>query len=394
MRMERRRFLRLAVAALLAGATTKARASRPSGSARAGTPKPLQTLTVRGYRGLAELPYFELDGRGMLRLAIDLPAETIDFHTHLAFNMFLSPHVDLLRRTPRTEYLIDCDATHPPCELDLDVYMNRIADEEMLHRMERIILSMLVLGSDAAATYTIPNLLAEMDALGVRRSVLLPIASGLPWRDDPTDWWADSVARSGAAERFVVFGSVHPTSRSAAEDLRALAARGIRGVKLHPTMQRFYPDDPRAMELYQVCQELNLLVFFHAGRAGIEPEFTRKYAVMTHYVAPVHEYPNVRFVFGHSGARDHDQAIAIARKRPNVWMDVQGQGVTVLRQMLRELGPERLVFGSDWPFYPVAASLAKVLIATEGDDKARSLVLAETARRLLAAAGATAPVLT
>lgn len=382
MELDRRHFVRLALTSLFAGRVTAA-CRRSEESAPAPTPlgNPFATLKVRGYRGLSELPYFELDANGHLRLTVDDLPPGVDFHTHLAVNMFLAPAVDLLQRTAETRYMIDCDASEPPCVLDLDVYMNRIATPAMLEHMEAQVRGMLFLGSAAAETHTIPNLLAEMDAMQVQQAVLLAISPGLPFRDDLTQRWHPALQQSGAADRFRLFGSVRPTRADAGQRLRDLTSLGIRGVKLHPTMQRFYPDAREAMQFYSVCDELRLPVFFHAGRAGIEPEFTRDYAVMQHYLAPVRDFPRVQFVFGHSGARDCRDAIPIAKAHPNVWMEIAGQGVAALRELLAELGPDRLLFGTDWPWYPVAATLAKLLIVTEKDRTARNLMFAENARR-------------
>jgi len=314
---------------------------------------------------------------------VDGLPQGVDFHAHLAMRFFLAPGVDLQAGPERVRYVMACDDREPPCLVDLDRYMNYLADSTMLGEVRSEMSRSLFLGGAAARTHTIPNLLAEMDRCGVETAVLLAIAPGLPFRDDITSTWLDAVAAAGAQERLVVFGSVHPRRRGAADQLRALHRAGIRGIKLHPTMQRFHPDDPEAMALYEVCRELSLPVFFHAGRAGIEPGFTQPYATLDHYVAPAAEFPDVQFVFGHAGARDVGAALPVALAHPNVWMDVQGQGVGDLRQLLAELGPERLVFGSDWPWYPIAVSLAKLLIATEGDASARDLVFAENARELL-----------
>lgn len=384
MDLDRRNFLRLALASVLAGHGAAGCRREESPPAPLPPGHPLDTLKVRGYRGLAELPYFELDSAGRLRLTVDDLVPGVDFHTHLAVNMFLAPGIDLLQQTPETRYMIDCDASEPPCVLDLDVYMNRIATSAMLDHMESEVMGMIFLGSDAAKTHTIPNLLAEMNAARVRQAVLLAIAPGFPFRDNLTQRWHDAIARSGARDRFLLFGSVHPTSRGASDRLRELHRQfNLRGVKLHPTMQRFDPDAREAMEVYQTCAELHLPVFFHAGRAGIEPEFTRDHALMKHYVAPVREFPQVPFVFGHSGARDCRDAIPIAKAHRNVWMEIAGQGVSALRELLAALGPERLLFGTDWPWYPVAATLAKLLIVTEKDTTVRNLIFGDNARRLL-----------
>jgi predicted TIM-barrel fold metal-dependent hydrolase len=90
----------------------------------------------------------------------------------------------------------------------------------------------------------------------------------------------------------------------------------------------------------------------------------------------------VRFVLGHAGARDLPDALPLAR-RPNVWLECASPGTSALADALAALGPEKLAFGSDWPFYPVAASLAKVLLLTRGDPPARALVLRENAERIL-----------
>jgi predicted TIM-barrel fold metal-dependent hydrolase len=126
-------------------------------------------------------------------------------------------------------------------------------------------------------------------------------------------------------------------------------------------------------------------VLFHAGRAGIEPESSQPYALPRYYEAPLREFPGVQFVLGHAGARDVEAMVEIARRYPNAWLDVHGQGVTVLGEMIRGAGSERLLFGTDWPFYPLAATLAKVLIVTEGQPAVRDAILRENALRLLQA---------
>jgi predicted TIM-barrel fold metal-dependent hydrolase len=53
-------------------------------------------------------------------------------------------------------------------------------------------------------------------------------------------------------------------------------------------------------------------------------------------------------------------------------------GVTILHELI-----ERLLFGTDWPFYHQAATLAKVLLVTEGRRDVRRAILRGNAERLL-----------
>ena len=66
-----------------------------------------------------------------------------------------------------------------------------------------------------------------------------------------------------------------------------------------------------------------------------------------------------------------------------MWLGIHGQGVSTLGEMLDATGGERMLFGTDWPFYHLAATLAKVLIVTEGRPEERSALLRGNAERLL-----------
>ena len=349
---------------------------------------PYGDLHFNGYRELAKLPYFELDGQGMLRLKLDdLPAG-IDFHAHLGMNFLLAPDIDLLAK-PKMRYLLDCDRESPGCALDLDVYINGAFSEEMHDELEGEITNQLLLGSDAAATQTIPNLVAELDAMRFQAAAILPIALGLPFGDNLADRWYDAIYRSGARQRLIPFASVHPSDSGWRERLRGYAARGARGLKVHPEMQRVFPDDPRMMEIYAECEALGLAVIFHAGRSGIEPSFMRKYALIRRYIAPARTFPKVQFALGHAGARDVEDAVGLARLQKNVWLEVTGQGTTQLDSIIKQVGTERLLFGSDWPFYPLAATLAKVLLVTEKDPAGRAAIVRHNADRILELASST-----
>ncbi len=129
--------------------------------------------------------------------------------------------------------------------------------------------------------------------------------------------------------------------------------------------------------------ELNLPVIWHAGRAGVGSKTSWKYAEMKGYVEPLKSFPKVRFIFGHSGNRDWKEALEIAVENRNVWCDTHGLGIPALREFIDRVGPERLFFGSDWPFYHIAASMAKALYVTEGDRKVRNLLLRDNAENFL-----------
>jgi predicted TIM-barrel fold metal-dependent hydrolase len=337
----------------------------------------------RGYRGLAELPWFELDASGRLRcIAEDLPP-VLDIHAHLGMSLLLAPEIDLLARTPRVRHLLDCDRENPGCPLDLDVYINANFTPEDLSELRRGTVAQLLWGSEAAQTHTIPNLLEEMDASGVQQALILPIAFGLPFGDDLTERWMAAITQHGASDRLLQAASVHPSDSEATLELRRYAAQGARVLKLHPAAQRFFPDAPELMPIYEECGRLGLPVLFHGGRAGIEPRYAHQFTLMRHYEGAFRSFPEVQFVLGHAGARDVADAIPLAKRYPNVWLDIHGQGVTKLHELIERVGSQRLLYGTDWPFYHLAATLAKVLLVTEGRPEVRRAILRGNADRLL-----------
>jgi len=103
---------------------------------------------------------------------------------------------------------------------------------------------------------TSDKLVAEMDRVGFGRATILPIAIGLPFGDDSSERWLDAIERSPARDRLVPFASVHPHWAGWREHLSFAAARGARGIKVHPEFQRLFPDETSMMEVYEECDRL------------------------------------------------------------------------------------------------------------------------------------------
>lgn len=340
----------------------------------------------KGYKELAKLPWFDLDQAGQLRCIDETVPMSIDAHSHLGISVLFKPSLDLNAESERVMHLLDCDQADSDCVFDLDVYANNNFSEAALKTLRKDIFAQGIWGSDFARSHTIPNFLREMDAMRVEQSHVLPIKLGLPFGDDLTENWRAAVDESGASDRLRVGFSVNPHGDDKLEQMREHAKRGFKLMKLHPTVQRFYPDDQSVMELYQAAEDLGVVVFFHGGRAGIEPESSRRYAMPRHYESAFRDFPKVNFMLGHAGARDFDGMLALTRRYDNAWLGIHGQSLTNLETMIQQTGGERLLFGTDWPFYHVGSSLAKVLITTQagGRNAIRKAILRQNAETLFA----------
>src|SRR6478735_5064624 len=69
---------------------------------------------------------------------------------------------------------------------------------------------------------------------------------------------------------FTGMGSVDPHKGEAAvAEVENIAALGLRGVKFHPSLQAFAPDDPQYWPIFAACERHGLLALFHTGTSGI-----------------------------------------------------------------------------------------------------------------------------
>lgn len=94
-------------------------------------------------------------------------------------------------------------------------------------------------------------------------------------------------------------------------------------------------------------------------------------------------HPQARLICGHTGG-DWELGLRLIRSLPNVWADLSGSDPTAgLTEMaVRELGAQRVLYGSDAPGRSFASQLAKVLGA-DIPEAARALILAGNLKRLL-----------
>ncbi|MEP1595302.1 MAG: amidohydrolase family protein, partial [Halieaceae bacterium] len=290
--------------------------------AKASGKGPFGPQVYQGYRGLSRLPWFELDKNGQLILIEESIQGVIDVHAHLGMSVLFSPDLNLQQTTDRVRHLLDCDATDPGCNLDLDIYINGNFDAEALKQLQISTIAQGLWGSQYAETQTIPNLIAEMDAMHVANAFILPIKMGLPFGDSQTAHWRNEIDKANADRRLIAGLSAHPRKSDCITQMREHAATGARLLKLHPTVQKFYPDDPAVMHVYEEAQKLGLVVFFHGGRAGIEPESRLRYAMPRHYEAVLAEFPGLQVIMGHAGARDVEAMVSMAQQYDNAWLGI------------------------------------------------------------------------
>jgi predicted TIM-barrel fold metal-dependent hydrolase len=237
--------------------------------------------------------------------------------------------------------------------------------------------------------------LHELDEAGIEKAVLLPI-------DCTTAHNCRIVSNETVSElmnknpRFIGFASVDPACEDAPRMIeRAVKHLGLKGLKLDPALQQFYPNDKTiAYPVYQVCAELKIPVIIHCGMSwamvGLE-----KYAHPLDLEEVAIHFPSLRIIIPHFGWPWINETLMLAMKYNNIYIDTSiiysGTPKEVLRHVLaNQIGLHvlerslhyQVVFGSNYPRADIRRSVRGIL-ALEMSASLQEHILHKTASTLL-----------
>lgn len=196
-------------------------------------------------------------------------------------------------------------------------------------------------------------------------------------------------------DRFIGFATVDPWQgvKAVRELERAVTKLGLRGLKLAPNCQLFFPDDTRFYPLYEKCVELQIPVIIHAGTTGIGAGLPGGLGVKLKYLRPIPhiddiaaDFPDLTIVMAHPAWPWQEEQLAVLRHKGNVYMDISGWSPKYyspsLVQQMNTILQDKIMFGSDYP------SLMPDRMMTDFDrltirEEVRPKILVENARRIL-----------
>ncbi|MGH7505988.1 MAG: amidohydrolase family protein, partial [Longimicrobiales bacterium] len=161
---------------------------------------------------------------------------------------------------------------------------------------------------------------------------------------------------------------------------------GVRGLKLYPSYQYFYPNEPRLYPLYELCQDAGIPVLLHIGSSVI-PGTRMKYCDPIHLDDLAVDFPGLTVVMAHGGRGFwYDACAFLAAHHRNFYIDVTGLVPRRLTEHFPrlELIADKVVFGSDWPAMPKSpAGNARAIASLGLTDGALDRILRTNALRLL-----------
>ncbi|MET7861602.1 amidohydrolase family protein [Streptomyces sp. NPDC005318] len=167
---------------------------------------------------------------------------------------------------------------------------------------------------------------------------------------------------------------------------------GVTGFKFHPSVQGFYPNDPDVYALYRVIEEAGCVAVFHTGHTGSGAGAPGGKGVRLKYSQPIFlddvavDFPDLKIVMAHPSFPWQDEALSVARHKPNVYIDLSGWSPKrfppALIQHANTMLKERMLFGTDYPLITPDRWI-RDFEALEIRDDVRPLIMKENALRLL-----------
>ena len=239
---------------------------------------------------------------------------------------------------------------------------------------------------------TLPDLAARYRGLDLRAVLLAwdaETATGRP--RVPNETVADACREY--PDVFTGFGSVDPHKGDAAvAEVANIAALGLRGVKFHPSLQAFAPDDPAYRPLFAACEDHGLIALFHTGTSGIGAGQPGGQGIGLDYARPIRldavaaAHPGLTVVAAHFGWPWNMELVAMALHKTNVYMDISGWSPRrIPGELVSELRgrlSSQFLWGSDYPFFTPERCLAE-LESLDLPGPARERLLHENAARIL-----------
>jgi len=181
-------------------------------------------------------------------------------------------------------------------------------------------------------------------------------------------------------DRILGYASLHSTrfGQEGLDEIRRCHDEyGMTGLKIYSTPEMSIAE-PAMLPIMELCAELGMPILSHTTPAECD-------YLMSHV-------PEAKLIMAHAGGQpyahgDWNRAIMIAKKHPNLYLDTACSTVdsSFVAACIRELGPERVIFGTDIPLldpWPQFVKVSEVGV----DEDAKRLLMGGNILRLMGVA--------
>jgi predicted TIM-barrel fold metal-dependent hydrolase len=238
---------------------------------------------------------------------------------------------------------------------------------------------------------TDPDAVAErLRAHGVERFCFFTYAHRPGMARELNRWLAEQGRRLPEG---IPLGTFHPDDPDYLDIVdEALDRHGFCGLKAHINVQRFYPDDPRALRVWERLAERDRVLLIHVSRRP----HPNAYVGMERFARVMERFPALRVCVAHMGGDEGEACFRLMARCPNLYLDTT-MALAPLAAPYMEVEPwvtdeqliawqDRICFGSDFPIIPYDYEVElRGILDRKLPREVERKILYENARRFLGA---------
>jgi uncharacterized protein len=128
---------------------------------------------------------------------------------------------------------------------------------------------------------------------------------------------------------------------------------GARGIKLHPRAQKFLLNDERLAPIFELAAERKVPILIHGGR-GLPP-------IADDLARNVDRFPDAQLIVAHAGIADLAALADHLGGKAGAFFDTSVWSPIDLLSLYGLVGPEQVLYASDYPYGQQPASLLATL---------------------------------
>ncbi len=214
------------------------------------------------------------------------------------------------------------------------------------------------------------DMIEEMDRAGVEKAVLAPQASLTPALICGNEGVLEAMRKY--PDRLLGYACCFPVREDTGlQEIERCMDEGMTGIKMHTAAGLPYTFEGYA-PVWQYADERRIPVLLHT------------WADLNEMDSIFETYVRLPIILGHAGAVNPAMYVEYAKKYPHLWLELclSRSPFGLVEYLVREVGADRILYGSDAPWMPFGHQLGRVLFADISEEDKKK-ILAENARRVL-----------
>lgn len=234
-------------------------------------------------------------------------------------------------------------------------------------------------GTVAHGKGTVSHLMDSYKKLGIDHALVQSVATTAHQVKSINEFIAREVSKSNGF--LTGFGTLHPDSDDIPGDIEHLMEIGLKGVKLHPDIQKFQVDKGNLLKIYEYCEKKNLPILMHTG------DYRYDYSNPNRVLPVLKAYPKLTVIGAHFGGWSiWEEACEKYAGLPNFYVDCSSsfsfENNVDYKSLIFSYGTDRVLFGTDYPMWSAEEELKNFFAMNLGDEANRQ-ILSENLKKLL-----------